>query len=166
MLLLTKSSTRLLKMTQTVPQPTDVDRALSVTYCDDVRQEVNNKLSFMGMYQGQLIFPALPARVPRLCVIQQLVCPKVQPFQHAKVAVYRDESLFAESELTPPEDAWTSGREEGYLRFMIPFIFENLEFSQKTIFRVRCTFDDGMIIPAPALEIDAAPGPGAAQHFS
>lgn len=151
-------------MTQTVPQPTDIDRALSVTYCDDVRQEVHNKLSFMGMYQGQLLFPALPARVPRLCVIQQLVCPKDKPFQHAKLAVYRDESLFAEIEIKPPEEAWKSGQQGGYLRFMVPFVFENIEFSQKTTFRVRCTFDDGMIIPAPALEIDVAPAPGATQN--
>ncbi|OXI42454.1 hypothetical protein [Burkholderia aenigmatica] len=116
----------------------------------------------MGMYQGQLLFPSLPARIPRLCIVQQLVCPKDKPFEHAKVAVYRDETLFAEVALTPEKNAWKSGSEEGYLRFTIPFIFENLEFSKKTRFRVRCIFDDGMIIPAPSLEVDVAPATGAA----
>lgn len=39
--------------------------------CDDIRQEIGRKLSFMGIYDEAIVFKRLPARVPKLCMFQR-----------------------------------------------------------------------------------------------
>ncbi|HEY4369127.1 MAG TPA: hypothetical protein VGN07_17970 [Steroidobacteraceae bacterium] len=36
-------------------------------FCDDLRQEVGNKVSYMGVYQGILYVEAFPVFLPKLC---------------------------------------------------------------------------------------------------
>ncbi len=36
-------------------------------FCDDLRQEVGNKVSYMGVYQGMMFVPAFPVALPKLC---------------------------------------------------------------------------------------------------
>ncbi|MFM2465129.1 hypothetical protein P0D87_15915 [Paraburkholderia sp. RL17-368-BIF-A] len=139
-------------MTPSVPAPNKVERFLSVVYCDDVRSEIHNKFSFVGIYQHKLLVPAFPARILRLCIVLQLFCPKNQPFKTAKFAVYRDDDLFAEIEVSPPQEQWDG--QEGFVGAVVPFIFENVEFTANAKFRVRAIFDDGMIIPAPSLLVE------------
>lgn len=52
------------------------DYTLTALFCDDIRQEVGNKVSLMGCYQGELIVPAAPIVLPRLCVHVSLIAPK------------------------------------------------------------------------------------------
>ena len=40
--------------------------------CDDVRREVGNKYSFMGIYGKKIIFNRIPAVLPRLCLVVML----------------------------------------------------------------------------------------------
>lgn len=35
--------------------------------CDDIRPEIGNKRSFVGVYTGNIIVPALPHTFPKLC---------------------------------------------------------------------------------------------------
>lgn len=35
--------------------------------CDDIRQEIGNKLSFIGVYQDNIFVPNLPFTFPKLC---------------------------------------------------------------------------------------------------
>src|SRR5437016_3218200 len=44
---------------------------VSTHICDDVREERGNKLSLMGLYDEAILFPRLPARLPKLCVFQR-----------------------------------------------------------------------------------------------
>jgi hypothetical protein len=39
--------------------------------CDDIRQEIGNKLTFVGVYQDQIIVPAFPYTFPKLCFFIQ-----------------------------------------------------------------------------------------------
>ena len=39
--------------------------------CDDIRQEIGNKLTFVGVYQDQIIVPAFPFTFPKLCFFIQ-----------------------------------------------------------------------------------------------
>lgn len=34
-------------------------------FCDDIRQEIGNKFSYMGVYQGVILVPQFPAIIPR-----------------------------------------------------------------------------------------------------
>jgi hypothetical protein len=47
-------------------------------FCDDIRQEVGNKFSFMGIYSGVAVFETdFPITVPRLCIaVNFLLGPK------------------------------------------------------------------------------------------
>jgi len=44
---------------------------VSTHICDDVREERGNKLSLMGLYDEAILFPKLPARLPKLCLFQR-----------------------------------------------------------------------------------------------
>ncbi len=39
--------------------------------CDDIRQEIGNKLTFVGTYQDQIIVSQLPYSFPKLCFFVQ-----------------------------------------------------------------------------------------------
>lgn len=75
---------------------------LFVTWCDDIRQEVGNKPSFMGVYTGGLVVPSLPIVLPRLCAHVQMYFPVHQRVRAIKVRVERSDGLvFAEAEIDP-----------------------------------------------------------------
>lgn len=51
------------------------------TICDDVRQEVNGKMSYMGVYQGNMLCQGFPLQLPKLCVGITVVTPIERPFE-------------------------------------------------------------------------------------
>lgn len=143
-------------MTSKIPAPNRVDKFISTTYCDDIRQEVHNKLSFVGIYQGKLLVSSFPARIPRLCVVVHLFCPKEQQFESVKIGIYRNDILFNEVNVTPPDSGWKDTGPNRYLSMVFPFVYENIELSGPATLKVRATFDDKEILPAPSLEINEA----------
>ena len=89
-------------------------RWVNAIWSDDIRQEVGNKPSFMGVYTGGLVFTALPAILPRLAVWVSIHTPKSRPIQRLKVRVVRndfDEPLatleVAEMQMPPPSESET-----------------------------------------------------------
>jgi hypothetical protein len=47
-----------------------------VVFCDDVRREIDGKLTLVGVYSGNLtVFGGFPAVLPRLCVVTWLNGP-------------------------------------------------------------------------------------------
>jgi len=71
-------------------------RHLEVIFCDDIRPEVGNKFSLMGLYFGDLQVSELPAVLPKLCLRITLVTPSAQPFQKAVIRVCLDETVLVE----------------------------------------------------------------------
>src|SRR2546427_12504897 len=52
-------------------QPTEQEQKLELMYtlfCDDVRLEIGNKLSYMGVFQN-IVVPQLPVWLPKLAVV-------------------------------------------------------------------------------------------------
>jgi hypothetical protein len=37
-------------------------------FCDDIRMEIGNKITYVGCYFGYMFLPDFPATIPRLCV--------------------------------------------------------------------------------------------------
>lgn len=66
-------------------------RHVHAIWCDDIRQEVGNKPSFMGVYTGGLIVPALPTVLPRLAIWCWVVTPIDRPIEKLRLAVLRDD---------------------------------------------------------------------------
>lgn len=85
------------------------NRSIQVIWCDDIRQEVGNKPSFMGVYTGQLVMPSLPATLHRLCAYIQLATPLEQPFDKLEIKIVRnDTSEFLASMTIPDADVAAS----------------------------------------------------------
>lgn len=57
------------------------NRVAASIFCDDIRQELGGKLSYMGAYMGgDLIIPVpFPTILPRLRIVTWLVCSKDKP---------------------------------------------------------------------------------------
>lgn len=50
----------------------DIAKKYTVLLCDDVRNELGNKLSIMGIYGPELWLGKLPAVMPKLCFVVML----------------------------------------------------------------------------------------------
>ena len=64
----------------------NIAKKYHVILCDDVRNEVGNKLSFMGVYGPELWLGKLPAVMPKLCFVVMLEHIE-QSFTSAKARV-------------------------------------------------------------------------------
>lgn len=68
------------------------NRYIHTIWCDDIRQEIGNKPSLMGVYTGQLILPQLPMTLQRLGVFSTLSSPVTRPINSGiKIEVKRDD---------------------------------------------------------------------------
>jgi hypothetical protein len=79
------------------------DRFISTQFCDDIRQEVGNKLSLIGCYPGTIQVERLPAMLPKLCAMVKVYTPLERPFTRLAVRIVRGEQTLAELRF-PPEN--------------------------------------------------------------
>lgn len=128
---------------------------LHVQYCDDVRVEVGNKLTIVGMYTGQLNTPQAPVMLPKLCVLCTFAVPKQQNIKELKFRVFRDgeallEHVNEEFPDLPPHvmDDESATRRE----FHAAFTFTPFPIEGPSILRVEAVTDIG-IFPGPRLRI-------------
>jgi hypothetical protein len=63
----------------------NADRFVHAIFCDDIRQEMGNKVSFMGCYQGELFVPFVPLMLPKLCVQVTIATPIERPIKSLTV---------------------------------------------------------------------------------
>lgn len=82
-----------------------MSRYLHTVWCDDIRQEVGNKPSMMGMYTGSIVLPQLPLLLQRLSVFNWINTPVERPFRGAiKVRVKLDNGTeLLQMEMPPPQ---------------------------------------------------------------
>lgn len=50
-------------------------------FCDDVRTEIGEKLSFIGVYSGVLMLPEFPISLPKFCVHVNLITLATDPYR-------------------------------------------------------------------------------------
>lgn len=77
------------------------NRFITSIYCDDVREEVGGKRSFIGVYAGQLIVQSAPAVLPKLCVIVIISTPIDRPLTKCVIRILMDGDTLAEMPLEP-----------------------------------------------------------------
>lgn len=93
-------------------------------WCDDVRREVGNKFSCMGVYNGDAVFAEMPATVGKMCAVVSTTVPVADIPHRIVVAVKRsDGSVVSEV------DATLTGNEqaaipEGRTHATFFFVFE------------------------------------------
>lgn len=75
---------------------------LVAIFCDDVRREEGNKLSYMGVYTGVLGVGSFPALLPRLCFALTARIPADAIPSELRFRLIKDEEVIAEN-VVPPE---------------------------------------------------------------
>ena len=65
-------------------------------FCDDIRQEVGNKISLMGMYSGVLQVEAFPAAIQKLACASSLIMSRRALPETVVARLYLNEQLLAE----------------------------------------------------------------------
>lgn len=77
-----------------------MNRFAHAIYCDDIRQEVGNKTSLIGIYKGKMFVPSFPIVIPKLCVAVSIVTPTTRPFKTLKIKVLRGDQVLLEAPLS------------------------------------------------------------------
>ena len=115
-------------------------RHIEVIYCDDIREEIGNKVSYMGIYSKDLFVPTAPIVLPKLCIAVNVVTDMNDPFKELEVRVLKGEDeveLLTTGPIPGPPDDWTS---EDNLTFMVAqmaFVLAPYQIDGDTILRVR-----------------------------
>lgn len=144
----------------------NADRLLTAIYCDDIRNEVGNKMSFMGVYQGELLVPVMPTLLPKLCIFISAWTLKEHPFKSLVIrAVLGDDSELARIEV--PSEGFalaTVVPDETTTRLMVgtSLVFSPFFIEKETTLRLLATSEEGEII-GPRLRIKMAPNLGASE---
>jgi hypothetical protein len=81
----------------------NADRFVHVVFCDDIRHEVGNKVSFMGCYQREMLVPVTPLILARLCIFVTVSTPVARPFKALTLRVHLGANEVAVIEM-PSED--------------------------------------------------------------
>jgi hypothetical protein len=69
------------------------DRILTAIFCDDIRQELGNKMSFMGCYHGELHVASTPISLSKLCVYATVLTPLDRPFKLLTLRLVLDDQI-------------------------------------------------------------------------
>lgn len=62
-----------------------MSRYTHVTYCDDIRQEVGGKLTFVGAYAGQVLVPEIPCNLAKFCLALHICATRAEPVKSVLV---------------------------------------------------------------------------------
>lgn len=77
-----------------------ITRYMWTIVCDDIRQEVGNKVSYVGVYAGELIVPTFPFTLPKLCALVNVTTDVEDPFKQLELLVYKDDQEIAKIEVS------------------------------------------------------------------
>lgn len=133
-------------------------------YAEDVRQETTGQMSIIGVFQGGLRVPSVPANLPRLAIISNLRMPFGKPPTSVKLEVHRGDEVLQTIE-PPPEFLQSvtkqpdAGSDEGYaIQFVVGFAGFPVPAAAKL--EVRATID-GVVLRGNSLEITVGDMPTA-----
>jgi hypothetical protein len=82
----------------------NADRNLTAIFCDDIRQEMGNKMSFMGCYHGELNVANAPVALSKLCVFASATTPPDKPFKALTLRIVQSDDIeLARLEIPPDQ---------------------------------------------------------------
>nr|WP_047579036.1 hypothetical protein [Methylobacterium sp. ZNC0032] len=123
-------------------------------FCDDIRNEVGGKLSFIGCYNSVMFVPAMfPFTLPKFCVHLHVVTPAHRPFELIVARCYvpgqREPIVAQRIEAPNREEQGRLVEELGHVpstpRFIVAaasLIFAPLNIQEPGLISVRALVDD------------------------
>jgi hypothetical protein len=151
-------------------------------FCDDIRQEIGNKLSFIGIYTGLMqIHVPFPVTLPRLCIYAIGVHSWDEALREIRavdfkiwfpgnsgeepsinVPVYRHDQGQPVPSLPPLEDAFNDPDIDRQMRIAVPMWIETAVIPSPGNIKVRAVIDS-QVVKLGALRVAAAPPPSGQQ---
>lgn len=139
-------------------------RRCDAIYCDDVRQEAGNKLSYMGVYSTDMYVSKLPALLPKFCVVIKAVTPIQRPFGPIQFRVTYGDNVLAELDVSPDNPAVDNQRaQEDTAAYVASAIvtLSPFQIEEADVLRALVIDEDGQEFKAFGLriqELGEAPG--------
>lgn len=127
-----------------------IARHVETLFCDDIRHEINGKLSYIGVYSGTLFVPVFPVTLPKLCISVKIVTPANEPLRSLTLRVLKDDEIlqeivFDKEQLVSASEVLVElSDEERRLRVQMPqflLAFSPLHLDQACTLRVRALAD-------------------------
>ena len=129
-----------------------MNRQIQTIFCDDIRQEVGGKVTYVGVYNWQMYLSSFPATLSKLCIAVRVVSPFEKPLKKLSLRILRDTEVLAEGELDQdqlsniieasdgvPEDE----RKDRVALLQMFFVFSPFQIDEPCAIRVRADTDDG-----------------------
>lgn len=127
-----------------------IARHVETLFCDDIRHEINGKLSYIGVYSGTLFVPVFPVTLPKLCISVKIVTPANEPLRSLTLRVLKDDEILQEIVFDKEQLVSASkvlvelSDEERRLRVQMPqflLAFSPLHLDKACTLRVRALAD-------------------------
>lgn len=127
-----------------------ITRHVETLFCDDIRHEINGKLSYIGVYSGTLFVPVFPVTLPKLCISVKIVTPANEPLRSLTLRVLKDDEIlqeivFDKEQLVSASEVLVElSDEERRLRVQMPqflLAFSPLHLDKACTLRVRALAD-------------------------
>lgn len=136
-------------------------RYVHTIWCDDIRQEVGNKPSFMGVYTAGIFLQSLPVVLPRLAAYVWVTTPIDRRFQKLNIRGVRDDGfvLFEVLQETPvgSADVFQSSRPDSTRQVaMAGFAFGGVEVPVGCKYFSVVVETESETLEGPRLRIDVA----------
>ena len=131
------------------------------TFCDDVRQEVGNKVSYMGIYGANLIVPSLPTTLLKLCCILTVRIPAISPPKQVTLKLLRDEEVIFEADaiqaaMNESTAKFSSGESDTHVMcFSVIAQLPSFQITKRCFLKARAVVD-GKELRGGTLELLAA----------
>lgn len=121
-------------------------RHLDVIYCDDIRNEVGNKVSIMGIYTRELTISTAPILLSKLCMAVKVVTDIDDPFESLVVRVVKikdgeeTELLTTDSiPITPLKELPERDDETTCFLFQMQLVLSPFQIEEEMTLRVKAT---------------------------
>jgi len=142
------------------------DRFITAIFCDDIRQEIGSKLSYMGCYQDEIIVQMMPVVLPKLCVSVSVSTPKERPFKSLAIRVVQDDDVELARMDIPKEgtksitgSSQISDKTSTRISFNTAIVFSPFVIEKPTMLRLVATTEEGEITgPRVLIKVAATQG--------
>jgi hypothetical protein len=147
--------------------------SLSAVYCDDIRNEMGGKVSLMGVYQSDMLFPQFPVITSKFCARVTLrFAVEDRPKEALKIELFAGNNVIGAIEMDreqvqntelPPFDADIPA-EDQYLALQAMLIFSPFQIEAPCRLRLIASVDgneiegNGLKLRLPSPEERAANG--------
>ncbi|KRA51820.1 hypothetical protein [Pseudoxanthomonas sp. Root630] len=122
-----------------------IQRSIGGIFCDDIREEVNGKISLVGCYTGGMQVESFPATLPKLCVFVRVIFSAHEPPSSVSFRLLRDDEQLVVGHL-PPETmpaAAPEGADESLMSVIHgQIVLSPFELTGPCTLRMRAVVDD------------------------